>query len=845
MNEIGHSTIPLSPDWEPLRGFRSLARLSCRVVFLILFAVSVAWSETRQPSSKVIPVVAAGKAEAAIVVGSTEPLRFAGAELQRYVELLTGVQLEIVDQNGANSRPAHEALILIGGPRLNAVTQKLSGVTQAGFGDLKRDGFVLRTGRLGARPVVLAGGNDESGTLYAVYELIEHWGVTFRLTGDIVPSRRESLSVPTLNLRREPAFPRRGFLLQASGFDNLTIFSKADYVRFIDQMAKMKCNYLQFWWFAFSPWLLHSYRGETMWMGDVSTKESGYLTWAHSSMGSRTTDDVTIGREHFRARRMAPPEFQNVESPEEAFDVARDLLKAVIEHARKRHIKVWPAIEMAALPPNLARFTERVGTLPFHPIFGTFAHPLDPVNREIQAERLKNLIRTYPDAEGYFLVLAELYPELNNEQHHDFFVRERPKFHEVRDLRAPWLDWGAGNSSDRIIDSAIGYLDLFRFLLGKGREFAPQAKLGVMGVGRGYLLPLMDKMLAREIPFTDLESSGVWTPAGLPMKYFGGMGERERILQQRIDDDVNMMGMQFSVRQYAEKDRIFTDGAKYGLSGHAGQVQRARGTETNSRYSAVAAWNPDLTPEAFYKDYATRLFGKNSAEPMCRAYLRLEENEAWLGYYNYGYSTMNCCGALPEVSLAYSYSRQDNAFDGPKTADWGPFVIKSPDVINRYQGAVRLLNQALDEMGKALPEVEPQGKYELNFMINRTESYRDYIQALITIRQAYLSFDRAFAKKNQVEYDVFVGELEQSLAGFDGAVEQVQEATRKFAKVIDHPSDLAVLYHLNLRAVLGFDLARRWIRNVVSFHQGKPYLEPVPFHKLFSTDIHFLQGGTL
>jgi hypothetical protein len=33
-----------------------------------------------------------------------------------------------------------------------------------------------------------------------------------------------------------------------------------------------------FWWFAFGPWLKYFYKGETKWLGDVSTKESGYLT---------------------------------------------------------------------------------------------------------------------------------------------------------------------------------------------------------------------------------------------------------------------------------------------------------------------------------------------------------------------------------------------------------------------------------------------------------------------------------------------------------------------------------------------------------------------------------------
>jgi hypothetical protein len=80
---------------------------------------------------------------------------------------------------------------------------------------------------------------------------------------------------------------------------------------------------------------------------------------------------------------------------------------------------------MASLPANPARYSDPVGTLPFHYIFGTFVHPLDPINREIQAIRLKALVDTYPEAEGYFLVFPELYPKLDLPKHRAFFEEKR------------------------------------------------------------------------------------------------------------------------------------------------------------------------------------------------------------------------------------------------------------------------------------------------------------------------------------------------------------------------------------------------------------------------------------
>src|SRR5205823_1221291 len=86
-------------------------------------------------------------------------------------------------------------------------------------------------------PLVVAG-NDGPSTMYGVYELIERLGVTFRLTGDIIPPRRDTLEIPPLDLRQEPAMSRRGFLVPDAGYENITMFSYEDYAKLIDQMAK-------------------------------------------------------------------------------------------------------------------------------------------------------------------------------------------------------------------------------------------------------------------------------------------------------------------------------------------------------------------------------------------------------------------------------------------------------------------------------------------------------------------------------------------------------------------------------------------------------------------------------
>jgi len=223
---------------------------------------------------------------------------------------------------------------------------------------------------------------------------------------------------------------------------------------------------------------------------------------------------------------------------------------------------------------------------------------------------------------------------------------------------------------------------------------------------------------------------------------------------------------------------------------------------------------------------------------MYRAFMALEDNQEFVGYnlYWYLYTMMNCCSSLPEVHMGHRFFTQPDAFDGPTIPDWKGFIVELPDTIARFEGSIGYLNKALDAMRAAQHEVAPQGEYELHYMINRTQSYRDYIAALVTMRQGYLALDKAFKDRNKVSHEEFVTELTGASDQFNEASKQVQAATREYAEFMDNPSDLGVLYHLNARAVLGFDLICKAMQNILNYHMGKPYLQHVPWERLFSPD---------
>ncbi|MCE5311022.1 MAG: hypothetical protein LLG20_25560 [Acidobacteriales bacterium] len=754
-----------------------------------------------------------GKAEAVIV--SAEPNQYAATELRRYVENITGARLEIVAPGALRNGMLN---IVVGGP----LARKL-----APMEGLKRDGFVLWRTKAGAHEVLVAAGNDDAATLYAVYDIIERFGATFLITKDILPETVRDLRAPDVQLKIESPFPRRGLLI-SNIYPNRGIWHLNEVKAFLDQMAKMKMNYLQFFWFEHEPWIDFTYRGEHKLLGDATTKETGYMTWRYH-YGSQLTKDIEVGREHFRGReRMAPAEFQHVETPEQAFRVAADFLREIIRYARTRHIKVWLCIDPTTLQGNHARFARRATNLqlPFHPILGTHMCPADPVLHEINAERVKALAETYPEAEGYILYRPEMYPDCPDLEDQALFARERGRFDGVLRLWDPYK--GYERKPDIVRDSNIGSVHIALKALEARDRVAPRAHIAIGGIGRGYLLPFIDKSFPKDVPFTDMESRAIWTPAGVPMEYFGGMGARERTLVPRMDDDSAMFGMQFNVNLYY-KDRMLEGSLENGVAGFAGQLNRARGTEQNTLYLAAGAWRPHLTPKEFYSEYAARLFGERAQKSVETAFATLEENEEYLGWTGAG--NFGCCGVIQEVSHAYGFYRQANHFDGPR--NWDGFRKSSAKRIEQFEHAAGLLDRAARELRSTEPLAAPRGKAELAYLINKTESYAMLLRTLVAARRAYLAFDDAFRDRKQVGEAEFVRRLDASMEMVRQARRMGRRTTEKFAEIIDHPSDLGTLYRANLFLVTGLELAEKTFENVWNFHHGRDYTRPVEWTRIY------------
>jgi len=192
-----------------------------------------------------------------VVIGPHSPPleRFAAGELCTYLRKLFGVQVSPSQQ----ASPGTEVVFFIGSPKTNpAVARALAGNP---FPSVSDQGIVLRRVKSQGREGLVIGGGGPRATLWAVYDLVETWGVRYLVDRDVLPGKALTLHLPLADTVLEPTFRVRAHPtiqdLVASG----EAWGMADFRPLIDQLAKMKFTRMNIYTFGWQPYLHWEYKG--------------------------------------------------------------------------------------------------------------------------------------------------------------------------------------------------------------------------------------------------------------------------------------------------------------------------------------------------------------------------------------------------------------------------------------------------------------------------------------------------------------------------------------------------------------------------------------------------------
>ena len=277
-------------------------------------------------------------AEILLAPDASDLEQYAARELQRYLYLVSGELLAIVPRADA----LHDAIVL--GVKSSLLVQP----ARFDFATTGPQGYWLR--RSGKR--LFIAGADPEGVLYGVYGLLaNHYGVTFLMSGDVLPSP-SPFHLADVNESRTPRQSIRGFSNHWCYMQGAGTWSLEDWKYHIDRMVRMRMNLL-----SVHNYIFESYRENWLNWGAYSQKnlnqnsaQGAFYHWCswpqreYPGQGADMFDDYAFGNQ-------ASLHVGSL-SNKEVWQRCASTFQQVITYAHSRGVKIALGTEFHRLPPK-------------------------------------------------------------------------------------------------------------------------------------------------------------------------------------------------------------------------------------------------------------------------------------------------------------------------------------------------------------------------------------------------------------------------------------------------------------------------------------------------------------
>ncbi|MHB8974031.1 MAG: alpha-glucuronidase family glycosyl hydrolase [Pirellulaceae bacterium] len=635
--------------------------------------------------------------------------QFAAAELQRYLQQLFAVSVTV----GPAPYDSAASVFLLGTPSQLPMPLASPGLGETPLPQLSDQGFLLRKTTCANKPAMAIVGGSPAAMLWGVYELVERYGVTYLLNGDVYPEPRQAFFLPEINQVCEPAFKARWFKTMGDFAMGMEGWGMADYRPFLDQLAKLKFNRIRIGGCASAPFLDLQLKG---------VKRQSAVLWYGEHYP--ITPDMP-GRKLFGDEtEFWNPDLLTPQTPcEQLVAAGQRHMHALIAYARSRGIEasaVWSLTDFSkdfrSVIPD-AQTVNQLGQLTVSP--GPAARPDHPDLTEIGGTVIRTIVNEYPEAHSHGFPVGtespswvDAYAWAWQELDKQYGIEKILPLQEVlqrASQRADHWDGGAARSVMEVKGHITGLYFLLQLwnspdVLPKSRR--PDARLVVYEVAE-ELWPILPRIMPQNsemVIVMDYNPTRVLRRRNVLATVPANEVPTTMILTLH-DDSVGTLP-QLTTGALHE---LIGDMRKYGISGFGTRQWLISDHDASTAYLAKSAWDPNTTPKSVYSDQVRAVCGQAAVEPMLEVFREIETVTSRLEDHGMG--------------LTFPHA-------GMMTRQWAAESLPQPLAEDQ-----EIYRRALEAIRKVPIPARTEGKDYVQYWTARLEFAVQYFDAIAAVKK--------------------------------------------------------------------------------------------------------------
>ncbi len=697
----------------------------------------------------------AATTDVCVVIGSeADPLeRYAADELCGYFDQLFGIKTQPVTEIPESSK----AVLLVGNPKSNSLVAKA--LSKKEWPKLSDQGLFLKRTELDGKSTLVIGGGSPVATMWAVYELVERWGVRYLIDQDVYPEKSEWTVVPDLDVVMEPNMRIRCWRLVNDLADGPVSWSLKENQRFLHQIAKMKYNRIHVAVWPIQPFVHYTFRG--------MEKPPGVLYFGQK----HPIDNDTIGRKKFGNMKVfTNPEFVGAESSEEVRRRAIGLVKGILAEARSLGMETGLSIAPLEWPKEFVKVLP--GSEPVKQLGGLTAGPGkkqsmdDPLLREMVATIVRAYIETYPDINyihigtpehrGWTGQAEEAYKRLASR----YKLADLGTYDELCKTARSRTSFPSGGARvEAMLKGDLAFLDFFDSLVDEKKLLrrpggGSDIKLVYSGVV-AELFPLVARMVpsgGEVLSFIDYTASRQLRQRDL-LQQVPPKQTPASLIFTLADDNVGVLPQTATGSLHL----LMGDLRKYQWSGFYTRYWTVSDQDPTVHYLARASWDASVTPQKAYTDQITHVCGPDSVQPALKAFALIEEVTLGLDQHGLGFG-------FPVPGMMTKHYRSGGLSD----------AIKQDQ---------KLYQQALKQMEQAAKFSRPEGRNYIDCFVGR-----------LRFAVRYLDAAEAFGATAKAEK---ANQIDEAKRQIDIAYIAIREAIEAYLPTIKDHGDLGAVALMN------------------------------------------------